>query len=318
MSTLTPSLEDIALQPLFLDLEVAKNQVSESHRALTGDLQSRVEAAVRCIADPSVRESTDSIVQQLLRLLDWLKLIDSNLHKLDTLRESLSLLELVHIEARSLIEFIQVKSVEMEGHNAALREVLDGIAYSLTHDLKRVFEGELMGPIAEQTTPVVYGKIVHSHGLLSNCLQQSTITLVQLFDQALDGARLFNDHEERLEQSLLLCGDLLTLLRVVRRAQSKPTNESLNALVKQIETFRDGSMQYLMYRDWKGYEKLAHEIIMSLEHDGDYLTLLNQFHCYLETLFGHVRMRAVLTNVAVQNGPDLPADGSPEDSAATV
>ena len=114
-----------------------------------------------------------------------------------------------------------------------------------------------MGPISEQPTPVVYGKIVHAHGLLSNCLQQSTITLVQLFDPALDGSSLFNDSEERLEQSLLLCGDLLSLIRFVRRVQQRPTPDALNGLVEQIVLFRDGSMQYLMYRDWKGYEKLA-------------------------------------------------------------
>jgi len=58
-------------------------------------------------------------------------------------------------------------------------------------------------------------------------------------------------------------------------------------------------MQYLMYRDWKAYEKLAQEIMMSIEHDGDPVPLLHQFLTYLETVFGHVRMRAVLTNVAV-------------------
>ena len=68
-------------------------------------------------------------------------------------------------------------------------------------------------------------------------------------------------------------------------------------------------MQYLMYRDWKGYEKMANEIMMSIEHDGDPVPLLNQFQCYLETLFGHVRMRAVLTNVPVPGPSDVAEEG---------
>lgn len=304
MSTLEPSLDEIVLQPLLLDLEAESKRVNEPPRALPADLQIRVESAIQRIDDPIVRETAGSILEQVIRLLDWLRLIDSNIHKLDTLRENLSLLELVHLEARSLVGYIEAKAIEMARVSEVLRDVLDGIGYTITHDLRRVFEGELMGPIAEQATPVVYGKIVHAHGLLSNCLQQSTITLVQLFDPALDGSSLFNDSEERLEQSLLLCGDLLSLIRGVRRVEDRPAPDTLNNLVEQIVAFRDGSMQYLMYRDWKAYEKLAHEIMMSIEHDGDPTPLLHQFLLYLETLFGHVRMRAVLTNVAVPTTGD--------------
>ena len=301
MSTLVPSLDEIVLQPLLLDL--GTNQAG-APRALPENLQLRIESAVQRIDDPTVRETAACMLGQLIRLLDWLSLIDSNLHKLDTLKENLSLLELVHLESRSLIEYIEEKAVETDRASAVLRDVLDGIGYTITHDLRRVFESELVGPIAEQSTPVVYGKIVHSHGLLSNCLQQSTITLVQIFDPDLDGSSLFNDSEERLEQSLLLCGDLLALIRFVRRVQERPSPDLLNGLVEQMVGFRDGSMQYLMYRDWKGYEKLALEIMMSIEHDGDPVPLLNQFLCYLETLFGHVRMRAVLTNVPVPSPGD--------------
>lgn len=301
---MSTSIDEIVLQPLFLDLQAGANCENEAPRALAADLQVRVEAAIKCIDDPVIRETAGSILEQVLRLLDWLKLIDSNTHKLDTLRENLSLLELVHLEARSLVEYLKEKAIEMESVSQVLRDVLDGIGYSLTHDLRRVFESELVGQVAEQSTPVVYGKIVHAHGLLSNCLQQSTITLVQLFDQSLDGSNLFNDSEERLEQSLSLCGDLLALIRIVRRVQNRPSPDTLNLLVEQIVGFRDGSMQYLMYRDWKAYEKLAHEIMMSIEHDGDPMPLLHQFLCYLETLFGHVRMRAVLTNVAVPGSAD--------------
>jgi|SRR5215510_15911190 len=291
-STFAPLSDESLLQPLFLDLQAGPKNL-DSPKALAPALQARVEHAIDRINDLAVRETAASTLEQLVRLLNWLRLVDSNLKKLDHLRENLSLLELVHLEARSLLEYLQVKAIEVNGHSTPLRDVLDGIVYSLTHDLRRIFEEELAGPIAEQSTPVVYGKIVHAQGLLNNCLQQSMITLVQLFDPELVGSVLFDDLEERLQQSLVLCADLLSLIKLSRRAQSRP--DELSNLVEEIIKFRDGSMQYLMYRDWKGYEKLAHEITMSIEHNGDPIPLVHQFQCFLETLFGHVRMRAVLT-----------------------
>jgi|SRR5215813_207212 len=295
-STFAPLSDESLLQPLFLDLQAGPKNL-DSPRALTPALQTRVEHAIGRINDLAVRETAASTLEQLVRLLNWLRLVDSNLKKLDHLRENLSLLELVHLEARSLLEYLQVKAIEVNGHSTPLRDVLDGIVYSLTHDLRRIFEEELAGSVAEQSTPVVYGKIVHAQGLLNNCLQQSMITLVQLFDPELDGSVLF-DAEERLQQSLVLCADLLSLIKLARRTQTRP--DELNSLVEEIIKFRDGSMQYLMYRDWRGYEKLAHEIAMSIEYNGDPIPLVHQFQCFLETLFGHVRMRAVLTK-----GPQL-------------
>ena len=58
------------------------------------------------------------------------------------------------------------------GITKVFHDLLDGVNYTITHDLRRVFESELVGPIAEQSIPVVYGKIVHAHGLLTNSLQQ--------------------------------------------------------------------------------------------------------------------------------------------------
>jgi len=117
----------------------------------------------------------------VLRLLDWLKRIDDNLHKLDTLQESLSLLELVHFEARSLVEYLKQKAIEMQPVSSVFRDVLDGIGYTITTICAAFTRASWWGRWADLAMPVVYGKIVHSHGLLNNCLQQSTITLVQLF-----------------------------------------------------------------------------------------------------------------------------------------
>jgi len=132
---------------------------------------------------------------------------------------------------------------------------------------------------------------------LTNCFQQSVITLLQVFNPSLDPLLLFDDFEQRLRQSLSLCRDLSSVMRVVHNAQLDPSPDNQRAVVNSVMDFRDGSMQYLMYRDWRGYERLAQELITAIEHNRDTKDLLHQFSCYLDVLYGHVKMRAVLRDM---------------------
>jgi hypothetical protein len=303
-------LDESVFQSLLLSNGVQTNRTSEIQRdyakldesvfqkLLVGnEVQIQGEAVIQGIEDPGVRDIVQNILGQLLRLFDWLGRIEDNLHKLDTLLESLSLLEVVHLEARSLVEFIKTNAMRADSISEKLNEVLDGINYGITHDLKRIFERELVGKITEQPTPIVYGKILHAHGLLTNCFQQSSITLLQIFNPSLDGASLFNDYEQRLKQSLMLCRDLSSLMRLVRRAEGEADPDTLRKVVEQILEFRDGNMQYLMYKDWKGYENLAVAVITSIEGNFDAHSLLHRFLCYLELMYSHVKMRAVLKDL---------------------
>ena len=216
----------------------------------------------------------------MLRFFDWLGRIESNLHKLDTLLESLSLLEVLEFECRSLIDYIETRAIKAAAGHERLHEVLDGITYGITHDLRRIFERELVRGVTEQSIPTVYGKILHAHGLLTNCFQQSTITLLQVFKPSLDASTLFNDVELRLQQSLILCKDLSSLMRFVRLAQANGDPDVLRSVTARILEFRDGSMQYLMYKDWRGYESLALEVITAIENNLDPKPLLTSIHLF--------------------------------------
>jgi hypothetical protein len=258
------------------------------------------------ISNPELHELSSTILREMLRFFDWLTRIENNLQKLDTLLESLSLLEVLEFEARSLTDYIDTRAVKAAQGHERLTDVLDGISYGITHDLRRIFERELVRGVTEQSIPIVYGKIMHAHGLLTNCFQQSTITLLQVFKPNVDGSKLFNDVELRLEQSLILCKDLSSLMRFVRLAQAKGDPDVLRSVTARILEFRDGSMQYLMYKDWRGYESLALEVITAIENNLDPKPLLHRFICYLEVLYGHVKMRAVLAD-------DFPYSGKEEE-----
>ena len=267
---------------------------SQLQQQVQANLQHEIESVTSQIENPELQEISQTILGEMVRFFDWLARIESNLHKLDTLLESLSLLEVLEFEARSLTDYIETKAIKAAAGNERLHDVLDGISYGITHDLRRIFERELVRGVTEQSIPIVYGKIMHAHGLLTNCFQQSTITLLQVFNPKLDATSLFNDIESRLKQSLVLCKDLSSLMRFVRLSQANSDVDVLRTVVDRILEFRDGSMHYLMYKDWRGYESLALEVITAIENNLDAKSLLHRFLCFLEILYGHVKMRAVL------------------------
>jgi hypothetical protein len=289
--------------PLLTDDLVADSQ-TELQREVQANLYHEIHSVIRQINDPQLREISQTILTEMLRFFDWLTRIENNLHKLDTLLESLSLLEILEFEARSLADYVDAKSALTAGRHERMHEVLVGISYGITHDLRRIFERELVRGVTEHSIPIVYGKILHAHGLLTNCFQQSTITLLQVFNPSLDASKLFNDVELRLQQSLILCKDLSSLMRFVRLAQANGDPDVLRSVTARILEFRDGSMQYLMYKDWRGYESLALEVITAVENNLDPKPLLHRFLCYLEVLYGHVKMRAVLADEFPYSGKD--------------
>ena len=289
--------------PLLSDVVPTDTQ-TQAQREVQTNLHNEIDFVLGSISNPELHELSSTILREMLRFFDWLTRIENNLQKLDTLLESLSLLEVLEFEARSLTDYIDTRAVKAAQGHERLTDVLDGISYGITHDLRRIFERELVRGVTEQSIPIVYGKIMHAHGLLTNCFQQSTITLLQVFKPNVDGSKLFNDVELRLEQSLILCKDLSSLMRFVRLAQAKGDPDVLRSVTARILEFRDGSMQYLMYKDWRGYESLALEVITAIENNLDPKPLLHRFICYLEVLYGHVKMRAVLADDFPYSGKD--------------
>lgn len=147
--------------------------------------------------------------------------------------------------------------------------------------------------------------------MLTNCLQQSTITLATVFDPELVGTRLFNNSDMRYRQSLQLCEDLSALVQGVEACEKNCDQRALESLSASIEQFRNESLELLTYSDWPQFESFCERIIAAGSSWLELEAVLHQFRCYVETLLGQVRMRAVLANVfPIQFG----ADYSPQTS----
>lgn len=268
---------------------------SDLDQAATTALPVPIRALTKHLEPDTLGEVMRRIFDDLGRLLDYLRLIEIDVRQNCWLKQIPSIFTLVQKEARALLGFIETRALTMEGLSEALRDALDSTSYAINHELHRVFGSNLLEENALEQTLLSRGKIEDAYGLLHNCFQESMIVLARVFEPALDDARLFNNTQTRLKESLVLCKDLSALIQLIKGAEKEHDQRAINVLTDQLEEFRAGSLRYLMYKDWEPCERMIEEFRAS-RGTTEVVPVLHRVGCYLEMLLGHVRMRAVLAN----------------------
>lgn len=275
-----------------------------------------IEQVVRTIEPPEIKEIVEPVFNSLLRLLECLSFIERYLRQVATAEETLALFQLIRDEAEVLVEFIREEGLNSPAMNDELIDILDGITFAVSHDIRRVFEPDQRTGASQKSTHTVVGKLYRAHDLLTNCLQQSTVTLAMVFQPDLVGTKLFNNSDLRFRQSLQLCDDLTDLLQLIASCEGDRDQSALSNLSEGVERFRNQSLECLMYSDWSQFEGFCESIKGAESSEAEFQAVLHQFRCYLETLLGQVKMRAVLADVfPSQYGSEL--GGSVEGSQIT-
>ena len=212
-------------------------------------------------------------------------------------------------QANALVDFMLATATETASQYELLSETLDGISFAMSHDVKRIFASELKPLQGKASEQLSKGTVAYVQGLLRNCLQQSIITLAQVFDPSLDGARLFDNNKARLRESLILCRDLLDMLQILHAAETE-VQRQLPILVNRVHRFRNESMQFLMYKDWQEFETITESVMVYGAETFEPGSPLHSFKCYLETLLGQVKLRAVLVDVFCDLFPEVEESNS--------
>ena len=256
----------------------------------------QISCVVQDIESSVISDIIKVVFDDLLRLLECLDMIEVHLRRVEFAEQTFELFQLIHDDARTLVNFIHSEGLRRDVMSEELFDTLDGISFAVNHDLQRIFETNAETSTPSANSHAVVGRLYRAHDVLTNCLQQSTITLGRVFNPDLDGSRLFNNSDMRFRQSLQLCEELGQLIQLVTTSEEDPHELACCALVYGIQKFRNESMELLIYSDWPQFESLCEQI--DPQHNALELgAVLHQFRCYLETLLGQVRMRAVLANV---------------------
>lgn len=279
-------------------LEAARALKRAEHHYSTSRLQDALVALTRRDAMP-VALGPDLLIifTELARLLRRVEFIEDSLKRDQPLKQTLPLFALTHEGGRSLVDFIEGCIARADKLDQAIIDALDVTNYAITMELRKVYTKELVGLSELRQAPPIYARVEIAHGLLKNCFEQSTIGLAQSFDPTLTGSQLFDSLQVKLEQSLALRRDLWLLLQLIQRAEKERDQHPISQLVESLNAFQDGSLHYLMYKDWEACERFIEEV--SAARGAIELTpVLHRFGAYLETLFNQVSMRTVLADHA--------------------
>ena len=276
--------------------DAAQSLMQVTHRRAAANLQAPLlDLTRKKVSLAPLASDLLMIFNDLTRLLEYLQFIEDSLRRDHPLKQTLLVFTLVSEEAQSLLDFIEVRALRTEGLDQAIFDALDSTQYVIAMELRKVFAYELTGLSMLHQAPPIFVRIENAHGLLRDCFQQSIVALAQLFDQSLDSSRLFDSFRRRLEQSLMLRRDLWLLREHVRRAAEQRENYPVSRLLEHLTSFREGSLRYLMYKDWESCERFIEEVA-SARGAAELAPVLHRFTTYLETLQEHVNMRAVLAD----------------------
>ena len=269
------------------------NRVLQERSALL--IHPSLQEIVEKTTPPKLSADVLRIFQELTELLDQLRYVAPLLKADLPLKGTLPLWTLIHEDAKRLVAMIEKRALRTDEIEGAIFDALDGTAYALSMELRKVFAHELSGVAAARHAPLIYSKIETAHGLLRDSFHQSIVTLAQALDPGIKELGLFDVTRTRLAQSLALRGDLWSLLSTLREYERDPAtaSKSLADLVERCKTFRHDSMQNLMYKDWESFDIFVEELSRTRDV-AEAVPLMHRFGAYLDTLFGQVNMRAVL------------------------
>jgi len=254
-----------------------------------------ITAIIKGITSSALRQDVAKVFLESFRLLRYLGFIEKDLREDRPLKKALLIFALINSEARLLLDFIDNKLLASPDLDEARRDAIDGSAYAMNMELNKVFGRELVGFVHLRQAPPIYAKVENSHGLLRNCLQETIVGFANAFDGDFSGAQVFDDFQTRLQQSSRLRQDLWRLICYLRHFEARAEKGRSALLIEALANFRDGSLKFLMYKDWDQYEQFYEEVISS-RSDQDLAQVLHRFATYLETLLGQINLRAALAD----------------------
>jgi len=256
-------------------------------------LRKQLDSIRKKIKSHVVRETVEAVFVSLSRLCDILDLVELNTNARGPLPVTLAAFTLIDDEAKSLISLIEKKATKIPSIKGALCHALDGMSFALRHELRRAFGQEFAALGEARGDSKVCADVMRAHGLLSNCFQQSILTLAQVFDPSVSSRLLFDSCRDRFEQSHVLIRELSSLVALARRAAGRRDAEASELLIGELKAFCGGPLHYLMYKDWDEFEDIAREVTSS-SGSARHFFVAHCFVAYLETLINQVQMRAVL------------------------
>ena len=242
----------------------------------------------------SDRSDFDDILPRVGTILRCLEIVGGMLRRDEPIKPGLLIFAAVYGQTQTLIEHINNRLARFPDEEAVLFNSLDGASYSASLELKKVFQQELRGIVGILPPPSVFARIETAYSLLLDSFQQILIDLARSVDPKASPFDFFPRFQIKLDQSLILRDHLWQILKAVKAAELNPEKELIEALRKELSDFVTITIRFLQYKDEETLERFSEEIHAARDKK-DLVPLLHRFGAYLDTLFGQICMRSVLT-----------------------
>lgn len=236
-----------------------------------------------------------AMLPRVARMLKGLGIVGRMLRNDEPLKPALLIFAQVYEETRDLITFINNRLARYPDETTELFGMLDGASYTISMEIRKVYDDELKGVIGIRPAPTVYAKFEAAYSLMTESLQQLLAGFARLADPSVTALDLFPNFAEKLGKSLIVRSEMWKVMQRVRAVEQDPEKESAATLRRELTAFLEQTISYLFYKDTETLERFCEEIFAT-EDKKDLVPILHRFGAYLETLFGQINMRAVLAN----------------------
>lgn len=251
------------------------------------------------LRDPSLPLADEAdlnvILPRFAGILRSLGVIGGMLRNDDPLKPTLLIFSHIYEQTQELISFINNRLAHFSDEEADLFGSLDAASYTASLELKKVYNQELIGLVGVRPPPSVYARIETAYALLSDSFQQILAGFARLREPDISITELFPNFKIKLEQSLGLREQLWSVLQAAKAAEQRPEKQPIDELKTELTVLMEVQISFLFFKDKETLERFNEEIRATGSRK-DLVPILHRFGAYVETLFGQVNMRNVLTN----------------------
>lgn len=245
------------------------------------------------VSEPAQKGALAALFAGLFKSLRYTEIIRDSISSPATAKRALLVFSLIKGEGDALCHFIKKRLLPRFPEESPVGEGLERLVFSMEMEVRKVMEVELVDVVLMKDPKLIFARMEDASGILRDLFQQSIIGLAETFNAEVDGKVLFPDYRTRLEQSLKLREDLWTLVQQTNAFLKLPEKRLLRDLVAELDSFRRGSMRYLMFKDWSLFERF-HAGFSRERPPKAFLPAAHQFDVFLRTLIREIGKRSVL------------------------
>jgi len=228
-------------------------------------------------------------------ILRSLEIIGRMLRNDEPMKQTLAIFAFIYEAANELISDINVRLDRFDDETSELFGMLDAASYTISIEIKKAFSYELSSVIGLRSASSIFARIESAYGVLNDNIQQLSAGFARLAEPGINAIDIFPVFHQKLDQSLELRSRLWEILCIVRQLESDSSAEGLVGLRVELKKFLTEPVSFLFYKDRETFERFCTEIAITSEIT-EAGPVLHRFSAYLETLFGQICIRAVLSN----------------------